>query len=123
MKVSHLFVTLCALLVFGASAWAAPKTLTPEQAVSAVGQTATVCGIAASVHFAYRSHGQPTFVNLEKPYPNQVFTIVIWGSDRGRFKPSPESWQGKKICVTGLIKSYRGNPEVIARSPEQITVK
>ena len=43
----------------------------------------TVCGIVASAHYAASSKGQPTFVNLDKPYPNQIFTVLIWGSDRG----------------------------------------
>ncbi len=115
----RLFV-LAALALALCAASAAAKPLTPQQAAGAIGRRATVCGIAASIHFAARSHGQPTFINLGTPYPNQVFTIVIWGDDRPSFNPPPESWQGKRLCVTGRIKLYRGTPEVIASGPDQI---
>jgi hypothetical protein len=36
----------------------------------------------------------------------------------------PEStFFGKKVCVNGTIKAYRGKPEIIATSPEQLTTK
>jgi len=114
------FLVLAAFALALAAAGASAKPLTPRQAAGAAGQRATVCGIAASIHFAARSRGQPTFINLGAPYPDQVFTIVIWGDDRPNFKPPPESWQGKRLCVTGRIKLYRGTPEVIAYGPDQI---
>jgi hypothetical protein len=115
---------LCAVLAFGFSAAtyaAAPnRTLTPAEAAQAIGHKATICGVVASVHFAMSSHGSPTFVNLGEPYPNEPFQIVIWGDDRPGFSPAPESWQGKNICVTGNVRLYKGIPEIIARSPDQI---
>jgi hypothetical protein len=32
-----------------------------------------------------RSRGKPTFIDLDKPYPSQDFTIVIWDDDRAKF--------------------------------------
>ena len=32
----------------------------------------------------HRQQGQPTFLNLDDPYPKEVFTISIWGSERVR---------------------------------------
>jgi len=40
----------------------------------------TVCGKAASAHYADRRKGQPTFLNLGEPYPHEVFTVVIWAT-------------------------------------------
>ena len=106
------------LLSMGAAAVA--STLTPQQAARAIGSYATVCGVVASAHYAMSSRGEPTFLNLGKPYPNQIFTALIWGSDRSKFKTAPESFQGDDICVSGLVKSYRGMPEIIVRSPSQV---
>jgi hypothetical protein len=49
---------------------AAQQTITPEDAAKFIGQQKTVCGTVASAHYATRSKGQPTFINLDKPYPN-----------------------------------------------------
>lgn len=36
------------------------------------------CSKVASVRWAVRSRGQPTFIDLDRPHPQQLFTIVIW---------------------------------------------
>jgi hypothetical protein len=99
-------------------------TITPEDAINYIGQQATVCGNVASVHFSSKSKGQPTFINLNRPYPHQIFTILIWGSDRSKFSSTPEKYyNNKKICVSGTIQQYKGMPEIIAKSSSQIEVK
>src|ERR1017187_2168224 len=51
---------------------AAQNTYTSEQAKSHIGENATVCGVVASTHFAASSRGEPTFLNLDKPYPKKL---------------------------------------------------
>jgi len=100
---------------------ASARTLTPVEAAKHVGENATVCGVVASVHTASSSKGSPTFVNLDKPYPNQVFTVLIWGNDRGKFVPAPASWEGKQVCATGVVTLYRSVPEIVARDAGQVS--
>lgn len=102
---------------------AAGQTLSTSEAKNHIGEQATVCGQVASSHFAARSRGNPTFINLDQPYPNQVFTILIWGSDRPKFGSPETAYQGKHLCVRGVIQLYRGVPEVVAREASQITVQ
>lgn len=94
--------------------------LTPEQTAQAVGQHAVVCGTPAKIYFARRSRGEPTFINFGAAYPNETFTVVIFGEHRAAFRPPPESWMGHTICVSGQIRSYRGSPEIIAKGTNQI---
>lgn len=99
----------------------AQETVCPEDAAKFIGQQKTVCGKVASSHYAARSKGQPTFINLDKPYPNPVFTVLIWGSDRGKFEKSPETrYSGKEICVRGIIQSYQGRPEIVVKESSQL---
>ena len=68
--------------------------------------------------------GRPTYLNLDRPYPNQPFTVVIWGDDRSSFSPPPEkAYDGKKICVRGTVSAFRGQPQIVVTSPSQITVE
>jgi DNA/RNA endonuclease YhcR with UshA esterase domain len=101
----------------------AQKKLTAAEAKDHIGETAIVCGSVASTRYAASTKGQPTFLNLDKPYPNQIFTIVIWGNNRGQFGRPEVEYSQKRICVTGKITEYRGIPEVIADSPAQIRVE
>jgi DNA/RNA endonuclease YhcR with UshA esterase domain len=94
--------------------------ITATEASSHVGQVATVCDTVVSPKYLSSSRSQPTFLNLDKPYPNQVFTVVIFGSDRRKFGAPEVKYRGKRICSTGLIKVYRGVPEIIATEPSQI---
>ncbi len=61
--------------------------------------------------------------NLDQPYPDQIFTALIWGSDRPKFGAPEDTYRGKSVCVTGKIKKYRGMPEIIASEPDQIRVE
>ena len=78
----------------------ASQSLTPAEARNHISETATVCGKVASTHYAPRSHGQPTFINLDKPYPNSPFTVVIWGFDREKFG-TPETGQAATSGLRG----------------------
>lgn len=110
-------VGLIAILLVTATAQAA--TVNSGEARNHVGETATVCDVVASAHYAPRSKGRPTFLNLGHPYPNPDFTAVIWGEDRAKFG-APENLEGHRVCVTGAIQSYRGGPEIIVRDPGQV---
>ena len=96
----------------------------PEDAHRYVGEVVTVCGYVASTKYASKSKGQPTFLNLDKPYPDQIFIVVIWGNKRHLFNRPPEKkYKGKNICVTGQIIIYRGIPEIIVDNPAQILIR
>jgi len=95
-------------------------TMAPGDAASHVGESATVCGVVASAKFAANSRSQPTFLDLDRPYPNPVFTAVIFGDDRPKFGAPEKSLQGTRVCVTGVIRLYRGKPEIILNDPNQL---
>ena len=73
--------------------------------------------------YAGRIHGQPTFINLDKAYPNSPFTVLIWGSDRDQFGAPETAYRDRDICVTGQIKAFRGAPEIVASDPKQIKIE
>ena len=101
----------------------AQKKLTAAEAKEHFGEAATVCGEAVSARYAASSKGHPTFLNLDKPYPKQIFTVVIWGENRGKFGRPEDDYQGKQICVSGKITAYAGLPEMVVSDPKQITVE
>ena len=100
------------LLLFASIAWAG-SALSTTEAARHIGERATVCGNIAGEHTAMNSRGTPTFINLDQPYPNQVFTALAWGSDRPTVGNLPRSGH---ICVTGTISEYRGTPEIVLHS-------
>jgi hypothetical protein len=104
----------------GAAAGTTPS-ISAAEAGAYVGEYATVCGVVKSAAYFSRSKGRPTFLNLGKPYPDQPFTVVIWGSTRDLFERSPEAlFDGRRICVTGTIVTYQGRPQIVVDDPGQI---
>jgi hypothetical protein len=110
------------IVILAVSVAQAQKPLTAAGAKDHVGEKATVCGDVVSTHYAARSRGNPTFLNLDKPYPDQVFTVVIWGNDRSKFGDPEQAYRSKHICVTGKISDYKGVPQIVAYEPAQIKV-
>jgi hypothetical protein len=98
-------------------------SLSAKEAKDHVGEQAKVCAMVASTHFAYRSKGSPTFINLDEPYPAQIFTAVIWIEDRAKCGSPEKGYANQYFCVVGLIQSYSGTPEIVLRNPSQVEVK
>jgi hypothetical protein len=113
------------LLLVGLWLLAAPLAeaaqLSPEEAGKHVGETTTVCGTVASARFSTRSARQPTFLNLGRPYPDQLFTIVIFGSDRAKFGAPETTYLRQRVCASGVITQYKGRPEMVVSEPAQLT--
>jgi hypothetical protein len=107
------------LLLLPAAAYAG--NISAQDAPNHVGETGTICGTVASANFAERTPGKPTFLDMEKPYPDETFTVLIWGNDRTRFGTPERTFLQKQVCATGQIQLYRGRPQVIIHDPGQLT--
>ena len=123
MKRLRSLVVLVFCLLVIPSPRAQTKRITAAEAKDHIGDPATVCGKVVSTHYAKSSKGEPTFLNLDEPYPKEVFTILIWGSDREKFGSPELEYKGLRVCVTGKITSYRSVPEIIATEHEQIEIQ
>lgn len=116
-----LAITVTCLLLSWCAVAVARDSISASEAAQHVGETATVCGTVASAKYVTTSKGQPTFLNLDEAYPNQPFTAVIWGDNRGGFSSPPEvAFEGKRICVSGVIETYKAKPQIVVRDPKQI---
>jgi hypothetical protein len=115
---SRAFIAATALMVWVTAAHAA--SLSPEEAARHVGEDATVCGLVASTNYRSQAPAAPTFLDLGSAYPNQIFTAVIFGSDRAKFGEPEHSTREKQVCVTGKIFLYQGKPEIVLHDPNQL---
>ena len=121
-RVKKILSTLASLFLFVSLSFA-QSTISAEQAKSHVGDKTSVCGLVVGSRYASGSRGNPTFINLDKAYPHEIFTVVIWGSDRQKFGNPENTYSNKRICVMGKITDYKGVPEIVAHEPSQITIQ
>jgi len=95
-----------------------------EDAPKHIGDSVKICGKVASMRFVENTEGQPTFINMGKPYPNQLLTVIVWGLVRQRFPKSLEElFNNKEICVTGKVELYKGKPQIVVLGNEQMSIK
>jgi hypothetical protein len=86
------------------------QTISSTDAKNHISERATVCGLVAGKRVASQSQGTPTFVDLDKPYPHQTFTVVVWQHDKETVGLLPSSGQ---LCASGTITQYRGGAEIV----------
>lgn len=93
------------------------------QAKDYIGREACVCGKVISTKYSENGKTNPTYINLDKKYPEQVFTLMIFGNDRENFSYKPEEFlQGKSICVKGKVGEFKGVPQIIANREKQVEI-
>lgn len=81
-----------------------PAVIAGAEAREYVGSLATVCGTVASARYDTAADGQPTFLNLDEPYPNQSLVVVIPGRYRSLFGQPETELLDREICATGQIE-------------------
>jgi DNA/RNA endonuclease YhcR with UshA esterase domain len=62
-----------------------------------------------------------TFLNLDKPFPNSPFAVVIFHG-HSSFYGDANALKGKSIEIKGKIKNYKDKPEIALDSTNQLTV-
>jgi len=109
----------CCLSILAIPAWAETQTIAPADAKTHVGQTVTVEGAVGNI-----STGRTgaTFIDVGGRYPDNNFAAVIFAADKSKF-PDLKALDGKTVAVTGAISLYRGKPEIILKSADQMKAK
>lgn len=85
-----------------------------------IGEKVTIC---AKV-YGTKSLEKLTFINIGAAYPSSPLKVVIFAKDRSNFKEEPAAmYADKNICVTGIVKEFKGKYEIIVNSPNDIEVQ
>lgn len=85
-----------------------------------------VCVIGKVVSFKLAAEGKFTnYINIDKPYPESVFTVVITTSYLEKLRLKIEDLKDKTIYIKGKITTYKNDPKQIPQiyNPTSIVVK
>jgi len=89
-----------------------------QDAAQYYGQIVTVEGRVVKTY----NSGKVVFLNLHEDY-GRYFKAVIFPDDWDKFPEPPEKlFLDKLVRVTGLVKEYKGAPEIIIEEPMQIEI-
>lgn len=82
------------------------------------GKKITVKGTVVNARETKNGH---LFFNLDKNYPNQIFTVAIWKQNIVNFSYNPlVEWMNKKITISGKIADFDGVPTMILEKENSI---
>ncbi len=87
-------------------------------------QEVTVVGPVVAAHYDANQKDAPTYLELGAPYPDpKSLSIVVLGADRSSFPAPPETlYNGKTICVVGVVQNYMQRKAIIVGAPDAISV-
>lgn len=84
------------------------------------GKKITVAGTIVGGRKTTNGH---LFFNLDKNYPNQIFTVAIWKKNISNFSYDPlKEWEGKQIYLTGKVADFDGVPTMIIEKENAVEV-
>lgn len=112
-------IFILSMLFFSAATYS--QTVCADSLKYFEGEVITVCNKITGT-FVTKSSNQTTFLNFGN-FPTQLFTVVIFSEDLKNFSYNPSQFlNGKIVCVTGDVRMYNGNAEIIVEQEEQIKI-
>jgi endonuclease G len=98
------------------------KTFNTVQAQIYIGKREKICVCGTIVSTKLSSKGN-IFLNLDKRFPNQIFSISIFKEKTINFSYNPSEFlMGEKICVTGIVTKYNSTPTMNIENEKAIEV-
>lgn len=102
---------------------AVAQTIPAVEASGHIGKEATVTGRVVHIATLNNSSSRPTILDLDRPYPNAIFQVVIFEKDLPAFGDDVRAtYDGKSVAVTGTISKFRDTAQMVVSSPDQIRI-
>lgn len=92
-------------------------TITADVAAEKIGQEVMVKGKVVTTFFAEFSTGKPTFLNLEKPFPNNPMAVIIFEEQVKQLGINAQLYKDKTVLVKGVVKQYKDEAKPFKYKP------
>jgi endonuclease G len=82
------------------------------------GREVSICGTVVSTKLSKKGN---VFLNLDKKFPNQIFSVTIWKDYVPNFSYEPhKELMSKEVCVHGKVRNFNGVSTMDVQKEEQI---
>ena len=95
----------------------APARIAAGEAKQHIDSEATVFGKVSELHKTEKL----VLINFDRRFPNQPFTAVVYANKTNLFSDL-EKLKGKTVEVTGRIREYHEQPQIILLSTNQLNI-
>ncbi|QGM99583.1 hypothetical protein F7D14_06105 [Methylocystis parvus] len=82
-----------------------------------VSESVLACGRVAQVS----AHPEITYINLDRPYPDQTLALVVWQNDLAAYEArfgNLSALEGRRVCAQGVIEEHKGSLQMILKNPQ-----
>lgn len=86
-----------------------------------VGESVMACGVLAQV----TSASKQVYLSLDKPYPNQTLTVLVWKTDYPKFTQrfgNLNQYVNKQVCARGVITAYKNTLQIQMSNPQFLRI-
>ena len=124
MKVK--FIILLFNFFFIAFTCISQDTIIPSQAISYIGKTVCVKGKVVGSFYAEGTPEKPTFLHLNKKFPENEIDVFIFDDDRKKINFNRLIYKGKTVVICGEMEwmknQYEEKPGLKIKELSQITI-
>jgi exonuclease VII large subunit len=120
-KKSKLLAVLTTLFIMG-NAQANEIEIKASDALNYLGKTAKVCGSLAAI----KDFKSGIYLSIDKPYPNESITFVVWDDNINKITKEWGSFRGlrgKTVCAEGKVETYKNKARISINSGYDFYVK
>ncbi len=99
------------------------ETITAAQAKDFVGKEVILQGKVAGTKQLTTKAGDPLLrININKDYPEQDISIVIFNDVLSKVKFTEADLSGKSIQVQGQVLMYKEKPQIVLKNEVDLTI-
>ncbi|MBS1527007.1 MAG: hypothetical protein JST19_15235 [Bacteroidetes bacterium] len=110
---------LILFIALGGLTASAQTKIAAKDAAKHLNQTVSICDKIYSSKLIENTG--MVLLDMGDRHPNQYLTVVIKGEDKAKFHANAEEYyKGRDVCVTGKLIDYKGKPEIIVSSPDDL---
>ena len=85
-----------------------------------IGKKSIVCGNVVSTRLSRAGH---LWLNVDKKFPNQIFSIFIRKEDLSNFSYTPQNYlESKDVCFEGKVEDLNGTATINVKREKQVTL-
>lgn len=110
-------IVMSLMLLASCTTYAQETKIEAFKAAFHVGESVMICGKLVQLKHLDNRH----YLNLDKSYPNQTLTILVWDNDYRWFESrfgNLDSMKGSRICARGVIEQYKNSLQIEVKNPQ-----
>jgi DNA/RNA endonuclease YhcR with UshA esterase domain len=113
------YIVITAFILLMAYTGMAQSRIAAKDAAKHLNETVTIADKVYSTKLIENTN--MVLLDLGREHPKQYLTVVIKGENRSKFNRKPEEYyKGRDVTVTGKLIDFRGKPEIIVNSPDNL---